>query len=90
MTVQDPLGSSVISITQLDAGTAFNVIPDDVTLQGTVRALDHGWMHRLHQRIEEASPHLVYSMPAPAAVLLLSEYEFAKNDVQADSKCNER
>lgn len=70
--MQDPLGSSVISITQLDAGTAFNVIPDDVILQGTVRALDDSWMNRLHQRIQEAGPPLrvlEYKAPITHAVV---------------------
>jgi amidohydrolase len=33
----DPLESAVLSVTQLDAGQAYNVIPDEVRLQGTVR-----------------------------------------------------
>ncbi len=32
-----PLGSSVVSVTRLAAGDAFNVIPDTVKLGGTVR-----------------------------------------------------
>ena len=61
MRAQDPLGSSVISITQIDAGSAFNVIPDAVVLQGTVRALEDAWMATLHRRVEEARP------PCPSA-----------------------
>lgn len=33
----DPLDSAVLSVTQLNAGSAYNVIPDEVQLQGTVR-----------------------------------------------------
>ena len=36
----DPLHSAVLSITQITAGDAFNVIPQVVTLRGTVRTLD--------------------------------------------------
>lgn len=32
-----PLDSAVISVTRLQAGTAFNIIPQDVELQGTIR-----------------------------------------------------
>ncbi len=35
----DPLESVVVSVTQLQAGSAYNVIPDEVTLHGTVRTL---------------------------------------------------
>lgn len=34
----DPLHSSVVSITQMHGGDAYNVIPDSVTLSGTCRA----------------------------------------------------
>jgi amidohydrolase len=35
----DPLDSAVLSITQFHAGSAFNVIPEDALLTGTVRTL---------------------------------------------------
>jgi hippurate hydrolase len=36
----DPLKSAVLSITQLHAGTAYNVIPDSAVLTGTIRTFD--------------------------------------------------
>jgi Peptidase dimerisation domain len=51
----DPFGSAVISITRFQAGTAHNVIPDFVTLGGTLRFVDEDVGTRLRQRIEEAS-----------------------------------
>ena len=36
--VTDPVESIVISVTQVDAGHTYNVIPDEVTLRGTTRA----------------------------------------------------
>lgn len=35
----DPLDAAVVSVTRLDAGTAFNVIPAEARIMGTVRAL---------------------------------------------------
>jgi len=35
----DPLDSAVISVTQIHAGSAFNVIPNEAVLNGTVRTL---------------------------------------------------
>jgi len=49
----DPLGSSVISVTQINGGAVFNVIPDTVELAGTVRALTDEWSQTLQGRIEE-------------------------------------
>jgi amidohydrolase len=35
----DPTDASVLTISQISAGTAFNVIPDEAQLNGTIRAL---------------------------------------------------
>jgi len=37
--ITDPVDSVVVSITQIDGGSTWNVIPDSVRLRGTVRAL---------------------------------------------------
>jgi amidohydrolase len=36
----DPLKAAVLSVTRFNAGTAYNVIPEEVTLAGTVRTFD--------------------------------------------------
>lgn len=36
----DPLQSAVVSVTRLDAGEAYNIVPETARLRGTVRALD--------------------------------------------------
>ena len=38
--VSDPVKPSVLSVTKINAGSAYNVIPDTATLAGTVRTLD--------------------------------------------------
>ena len=49
----DPLDSAVISITKMTAGDAFNVIPDTVSLGGTVRSLRPETQDLLESRIAE-------------------------------------
>merc|ERR1719240_322668 len=49
----DPLGSSVISVTRIHAGDAYNVIPDEVEFGGTLRARDEATMARLRERFQE-------------------------------------
>ena len=49
----DPLKPSVISVTQIHAGDAYNVIPDTVTLSGGVRYFDHELGQVIRQRMEE-------------------------------------
>jgi hippurate hydrolase len=36
----DPIKNAVVSVTQFHAGSAYNVIPDDVVLRGTIRTFD--------------------------------------------------
>ena len=47
----DPLDSAVISITQMKGGDAFNVIPNTVSLAGTVRSLKGSTRDALEERI---------------------------------------
>ena len=43
----DPLQAVVVSVTQLYAGSAFNIIPASATMEGTVRVFDSGIWERL-------------------------------------------
>ncbi len=54
----DPLDSAVISVTMLEAGTAFNVIPNSATARGTIRALTTARLQFLKQRIQELAEHV--------------------------------
>jgi hippurate hydrolase len=47
----DPLEAAVVSITQFEAGAAFNVIPERVRLAGTARTLAAAVRDRLESRI---------------------------------------
>ncbi len=54
----DPLDSAVISVTMLEAGTAFNVIPNSATARGTIRALTTARLQFIKQRIQELAEHV--------------------------------
>ncbi|MCY3021119.1 MAG: amidohydrolase [Planctomycetota bacterium] len=49
----DPLDPAVVSVCQVDAGSAFNVIPPRARLQGTARSLSRPVRDRLPKWIEE-------------------------------------
>ena len=51
----NPQDSSVLSITTIHGGSAFNVIPDKVILGGTVRAFRPGTRARLEQSLRDVS-----------------------------------
>ena len=48
-----PLETAVISVTTINAGTAFNVIPQTAELTGTIRTFDNGVRQRVLQRFEQ-------------------------------------
>lgn len=51
----DPLDSAVVSVTIMEAGSAFNIIPDKATLRGTLRTLQESTRQHLRVRIGEVA-----------------------------------
>jgi amidohydrolase len=47
-----PLDSAVVTVGSIHGGEAFNVIPDEVTLLGTIRTYDVDLRHSMPERIE--------------------------------------
>jgi amidohydrolase len=60
----NPLLPSVLSITSVQGGYTTNVIPSEVKLMGTFRAMDEEWRFRAHDVIRKLSTDLVHSMGA--------------------------
>lgn len=48
-----PLETAVVSVTTIHAGTAFNVIPPEVVLEGTIRTFESGVRDRVLKRFEQ-------------------------------------
>jgi amidohydrolase len=48
-----PLETAVVSVTSLHGGTAFNVIPQEVRLEGTIRTFASGARQRVLERFEQ-------------------------------------
>ncbi|TMI95934.1 MAG: amidohydrolase [Bacteroidetes bacterium] len=59
---RNPFDSSVLSITAINGGTTTNVIPDEVKLMGTFRAMNKEWRSKAHELIERTAKGLVNSM----------------------------
>ena len=64
----DPLLSGVISITSVHGGEVFNVIPPEVRLLGTVRALAMNQLSHFQQRIREVATHTAQAHQCEAVV----------------------
>ena len=61
---RDPFSPSVLSITSFQGGYTTNVIPSEVKLMGTFRAMDEDWRFRAHELIRKQATELVHSMGA--------------------------
>ena len=49
----DPVNPAVVSVTMVNGGSAFNVIPDEVSLSGTIRAISSEARHDMHQQMQQ-------------------------------------
>ena len=58
----NPFNPSVLSITSFQGGATTNVIPNEVKLMGTFRAMDEIWRAQAHELIKKISTELVHSM----------------------------
>ncbi len=83
----DPVDTAAVSVTMIEGGTTFNVIPDSVTLSGTVRSFRPATQERLQRglcRIAEsiaaafgATARVDYRRGSPATVNSATEADFA-------------
>lgn len=78
--VNNPTQPSVLSITSIQGGFATNVIPSEVKLMGTFRAMDENWRREAHTRIVDLVTSLAASMGVTASVHIDVGYPFVKND----------
>src|SRR6185503_16997443 len=61
---RSPFNPSVLSICSFQGGHTTNVIPSEVKLMGTFRALDEEWRFKAHELIRKQATELVHSMGA--------------------------
>lgn len=65
---RNPLTPSVLSISSFQGGFTTNVIPSEVKLMGTFRAMDEDWRFRAHDIIRKHTAELVRAMGAEVDV----------------------
>jgi amidohydrolase len=61
---RNPFSPSVLSITSFQGGHTTNVIPSEVKLMGTFRAMDEEWRFKAHELIRKEAIGLVQGMGA--------------------------
>ncbi len=69
-----PTESGVISITRMLGGSAYNVIPEQVSLHGTIRTLNETQRELIKQRLQTLVEHTAKAFEATAQVTFLPGY----------------
>jgi amidohydrolase len=74
-----PKNPSVLTIGKVIADGATNVIPNQVYMEGTFRALDEEWRSYAHKRIEELVYSLTKGMGGDATLEIRKGYPYLEN-----------
>lgn len=77
---RDPIVPAVLSVTQIHAGSAHNIIPDTCTLGGTVRTFDPELRELMPQRMEKIVQNLCEAYGATYTWEYLKGYRATIND----------
>ncbi len=77
---RNPLTPSVLSICSIQGGHTTNVIPSEVKLMGTFRAMDEQWRFKAHELIRKQAIGLVESMGGEIDLHIDVGYPTVDND----------
>ena len=78
----EPSNPSVLSITSIQGGTTTNVIPAEVKLMGTFRAMNEDWRKKAHGLIRDIAKGFEISTGATIDLHIDLGYPFVLNDTE--------
>ena len=79
----NPVEPAVLTVGEIGAGVAFNIIPETARLGGTVRTLDPDLRERMPERIEELARGVARGMRGDAELDYTFSYPVTNNDGDA-------
>ena len=77
---KNPFSPSVLTISSFQGGYTTNVIPSEVKLMGTFRAIDESWRFEAHKLIHRICKGIAQAMDAEIDVLVDVGYPVVNND----------
>ncbi|RYF86983.1 MAG: amidohydrolase [Chitinophagaceae bacterium] len=83
---RDPFTPSVLTISSFQGGFTTNVIPSEVKLMGTFRAMDEGWRFKAHELIKKHTTELVHAMGAEVDLHIDVGYPTVYNNEALNAK----
>ena len=76
----DPVEPAVLTVGEIGAGSAFNIIPETARLGGTVRTFDADLRERIPERIEELARGVARGMRGDVELAYRFSYPVTSND----------
>lgn len=83
----DPLEPAVISVTQIHTGSAYNVIPNDAVLRGTVRTFTDAALDLIEKRMKEITQHTSQALNCKSSFSFSRSYPPTVNDAAQTAFC---
>lgn len=84
-----PHKSAVVSVTRMQAGTAYNVVPEEATISGTIRFLDTLVADQIRQRMHEIARGIAESFGVVVEVKLNNVFDVLVNTDELIPFCAE-
>jgi amidohydrolase len=79
----DPFDSAVVSVTQMEAGVAINILPEEVRLSGTIRSIDPDVREMVKERVRETVRGVASGFGVEAEVDIQTGYPSLSNHAGA-------
>jgi amidohydrolase len=86
----NPFNPTVLTFGAIQGGSANNVIPNLVTMRGTLRAMDETWRERAIKLLTDQSEQIVSALGARATVKVLRGYPCVVNDPEVTQQGRSR
>ena len=82
----DPVEPAVLTVGEIGAGTAFNIIPEKARLGGTVRTFNEDLRRKMPERIEAVAQGVARGMRGDATLDYRFSYPVTRNDPAAAAR----
>lgn len=76
----DPVCEAVVSVTRIESGKTWNIIPGEAQLEGTVRTFDEATRRHVKNRLENIAAGIALSYDVEASITWLSGTAATNND----------
>ena len=70
---------AIVTVGQIHGGVRYNIIPDSVTMEGTIRAFDEGMRADIHERVKRTAEQIAASSGATAKTEVTRTYDVTTN-----------